>query len=138
LTFSTAQFNLASRTHPCLLSVTRPNQEIPMALHHLQSGEIANLQHFGGDALSSQSSALFKTDQLEVMCLVLPLGSSLPVHAVAGEITVQCLQGVIEFGTPGHLQKLQTGQLLYLRGGEPHSLLALEDACVLVTIVLGA
>lgn len=109
-----------------------------MALHHLRSGEIANLQPLGGDAVSSQSSALFKTDQLEVMRLVLPVGDSLPLHAVAGEITVQCLQGVIEFETPGHLQKLRAGQLLYLRGGEPHSLLALEDACVLVTIVLGA
>jgi quercetin dioxygenase-like cupin family protein len=108
-----------------------------MAIHHLKSGEIANLQPVGGDALSGQSSALFKTDQLEVIRLMLPTGRSLPVHAVAGEITVQCLQGVIEFGTPEHLQKLQAGQLLYLRGGEPHSLLALEDACVLVTIVLG-
>jgi quercetin dioxygenase-like cupin family protein len=114
------------------------NQEIPMALHHLQSGEIANLQDVGRDALSKQSRALFKTDQLEVMRLVLPLGSHLPLHSVAGEITVQCLQGVIEFGTPQQLQKLQAGQLLYLRGGEPHSLLALEDACVLVTVVLKA
>ena len=56
---------------------------------------------------------------------------------LAGETTVQCLQGRIEFTVPGQVQTLQAGQLLYLRGGEPHSLMALEDACALVTIVLG-
>lgn len=108
-----------------------------MAIPHLKSGEIANLLSVGGDALSSQSSALFKTEQLEVMRLLLPAGRTMPLHAVPGEITVQCLQGVVEFGTSDETQKLHAGQLLYLRGGEPHSLLALEDACVLVTIVLG-
>lgn len=109
-----------------------------MAIRHLKSGEIANLQPVGGDALSSQSSALFKTDQLEVLRLVLAAGGALPLHAMAGEITVQCLKGVVEFGTSEHTRELRAGQLLYLRGGEPHSLLALEESCVLVTIVLKA
>ena len=108
-----------------------------MAIHHLESGEIANLQALGGEALRNQSTALFKTDQLEVMRLVLLTGRAMPLHSVAGEITVQCLLGRIEFTVPGHVQTLQAGQLLYLRGGEPHSLLALEDACVLITLVLG-
>ena len=108
-----------------------------MAIPHLASGEIADLQALGGETPRNQSTALFKTTQLEVMRLVLPTGRSMPLHAVAGEITVQCLEGCIEFTVPGRVQTLQAGQLLYLRGGEPHSLLALEDACVLVTIVLG-
>ena len=108
-----------------------------MAIHHLESGEIANLQPLDGEAPLSQSTALFKTAQLEVIRLVLPKGRSMPLHSVAGETTVQCLQGRIEFTVPGQVQTLQAGQLLYLRGGEPHSLMALEDACVLVTIVLG-
>ncbi|MBT9515081.1 MAG: cupin domain-containing protein [Hydrogenophaga sp.] len=107
-----------------------------MALHHLESGEIANLRPLGGDALSTQSSALFKTEQLEVIRLVIARGREMPLHKVPGEITVQCLEGVIEFETPGRVQKLQAGQLLFLRGGVPHSLRALEDACVLVTILL--
>mgnify|MGYP006195636767 CR=1 FL=1 len=68
--------------------------------------------------------------------LRLPLGKAMPMHQVAGEITVQCLEGVIDFETPEGVQRLQTGQLLFLRGGVPHSLLAVEDASVLVTIVL--
>ena len=109
-----------------------------MALHHLESGEIATLLHQGGDALSSQSVALFKSEQIEVIRLRLPLGRAMPMHQVAGEITVQCLEGVIDFETPEGIQRLQAGQLLFLRGGVPHSLLALEDASVLVTIVLAS
>jgi quercetin dioxygenase-like cupin family protein len=108
-----------------------------MALHHLASGEIANLLHQGGDALSTQSVALFKSDQMEVIRLRLPLGRTMPMHQVAGDITVQCLEGVLDFETPEGVQRLQAGQLLFLRGGVPHSLLAVEDASVLLTIVLG-
>ena len=108
-----------------------------MALHHLASGEIANLLHQGGDALSMQSVALFKSEQMEVIRLRLPLGRSMPTHQVAGEITVQCLEGVLDFETPEGVQRLQAGQLLFLRGGVPHSLLAVEDTSVLLTIVLG-
>lgn len=107
-----------------------------MALHHLVSGEIANLLNQGGDALSTQSVALFKSGQLEVIRLRLPRGRAMPMHQVAGEITVQCLDGVLDFETPEGVQRLQAGQLLFLRGGVPHSLLAVEDASVLLTIVL--
>jgi quercetin dioxygenase-like cupin family protein len=55
---------------------------------------------------------------------------------VPGEITVQCLEGSIDFETPGRKQRLQAGQLLFLHGGEPHALLGVDDASVLVTIVL--
>ena len=41
-----------------------------MAIHHLASGEIANLHLLGGEALRNQSTALFKTTQLEVIRLV--------------------------------------------------------------------
>jgi quercetin dioxygenase-like cupin family protein len=107
-----------------------------MALNHLQSGDIANLLPIGADAVSSQSVALFKSEQLEVIRLVLPTGRAMPMHAVPGEITVQCLEGSIEFETPSGTQHLQAGQLLFLRGGEPHALLGIENASVLVTIVL--
>jgi quercetin dioxygenase-like cupin family protein len=107
-----------------------------MALHHLDSGEIADLMTQGGDALSTQSVALFKSEQLEVIRLRLPLGKGMPMHQVPGEITVQCLEGAIDFETPQGVQRLQTGQLLFLRGGVRHGLFAVEDASVLVTIVL--
>ncbi|MDR7149921.1 quercetin dioxygenase-like cupin family protein [Hydrogenophaga palleronii] len=107
-----------------------------MALNHLQPGEIANLRPTGADAVSSQSVALFKSEQLEVIRLVLPAGRAMPMHAVPGEITVQCLEGSIDFETPSGTQRLRAGQLVFLKGGEPHALTGVEEATVLVTIVL--
>jgi quercetin dioxygenase-like cupin family protein len=54
----------------------------------------------------------------------------------AGEITVQCIEGTIEFTADGRVCTLQTGQLLYLPGGVVHSLVGVGDASALVTIVL--
>ncbi len=70
------------------------------------------------------------------MRLILPAGKAVPSHQVAGEITVQCLEGSFEFTAEGLTQVMRAGQLLHLAGGAEHSLVALEDACALVTIVL--
>jgi quercetin dioxygenase-like cupin family protein len=73
-----------------------------------------------------QSEAVFKTNELEVMRLVLPKGKSMPAHKVAGDITVQCLEGSIEFTSDGATQVLVAGEMLYLAGGVPHSLPVLK------------
>ena len=85
---------------------------------------------------STQTLALFKSSELEVMRLILPAGKAVPSHQVAGEITVQCLEGSFEFTAESRTQIMRAGQLLHLSGGAQHSLVALEDASALVTIVL--
>ena len=108
-----------------------------MALEHLQPGQVANVQPYGAALANASNTALFKSAELEVMRLVLPKGKTMPAHQVNGEITIQCLEGVVEVdantSTPAILQ---AGHLLFLQGGAPHALLALEDASVLVTIVV--
>ncbi len=104
-----------------------------MALPHTASGQVVDLL---GGQVSDKTFALFKTQQLEVMRLVLPAGKAVPLHRVAGEITVQCLQGRLQFTSEGRTQLMCAGQLLHLAGGVEHSLLALEDTSALVTIVL--
>ena len=105
-----------------------------MALPHAASGQVVDL--LGSKAASAESFALFKTRQLEVMRLVLPAGKSVPPHQVAGEITVQCLEGRLEFAAGGQTRVMRAGQLLHLSGGVEYGLTALEDACALVTFVL--
>lgn len=105
-----------------------------MALSHAAPGQVVDL--LGSTVPSAQTLALFKSRQLEVMRLVLPAGKAVPSHQVAGEITVQCLEGSFEFTAEGLTQVMRAGQLLHLAGGAEHSLVALEDACALVTIVL--
>ena len=107
-----------------------------MAISHAASGQVVDIHRGGSELPSSKTYALFKASELEVMRLVMPAGKTFPTHSVPGEITVQCLEGKIEFTSQGTKQVLRAGQLLYLSGGVEHSLLALEDASVLVTIVL--
>ena len=107
-----------------------------MAIPHARSGQVVDILSADGTLPSANSFALFKSDQLEVMRVVLPAGKAFPPHRVAGEITVQCLEGSIDFSIDGASQVLRAGQLLYLEGGVLHGLVGIEDASALVTIVL--
>lgn len=84
------------------------------------------------------STALFKSRDLEVIRLLIGAGKGLPPHRVPGEITVQCVSGEVEIGLDGDRAVLQPGQMLYLAGDALHSVIAITDACVLVTIALHA
>lgn len=107
-----------------------------MAIPHVVSGEPVNVLPPASAPSDRQTVALFKTEELEVIRLVLAKGKSMPAHKVAGDITVQCLEGSILFNSEGADQTLAVGDMLYLAGGVVHSLTAIDDACALVHIVL--
>lgn len=107
-----------------------------MAIPHASSGQPISVCPFGHGLSSARTSALFKTDELEVIRLVLPTGKSMPQHKVAGDSTIQCLEGKIEVTVEDQTQILQAGQLVYLSGGVQHSFRGLQDASGLLTIVL--
>ncbi len=107
-----------------------------MAIPHASSGQVVDILSADGTLPSAKSFALFKSAQLEVMRVVLPAGKAFPPHRVAGEITVQCLDGRIDLSVDGASQVLRAGQLMHLASGVLHGLVGLEDASALVTIVL--
>lgn len=107
-----------------------------MSISHLSSGEIANLLPLGDRLEQTPTTALFKEAHLEVMRIVLPAGKAMPVHAVDGPVTVQCIEGEVDVEmTEGH-QILRAGDLIYLAAGVPHALTAFQNASILVTVVL--
>jgi quercetin dioxygenase-like cupin family protein len=108
-----------------------------MAIPHARSGQIVHLLARDGTLPTEISHALFKSEQLEVMRLWLPRGKSFPPHRVPGEITMQVLEGRVEIVVGGIPQILGAGQLMHVAGDLEHSLKGVEDASVLVTIVLG-
>ena len=107
-----------------------------MAISHANSGDVLDIRPLGSNLVNSQTIALFKSKNLEVMRLVLPRGKGMPMHSVPGDITMQCMEGTLEVVADGHAKPLAAGQLMYVAGGVPHSLTALADASVLVTIAL--
>jgi quercetin dioxygenase-like cupin family protein len=109
-----------------------------MAIPHALPGQPVDVAPLGARLAGEKTVALFKSEQLEVMRLVLPAGRALPPHQVPGEITIHCLEGRLAVGADGASHVLGAGQLLYLRGGAVHDVKALADASALVTIVLRA
>ncbi len=109
-----------------------------MAIAHASPGEIIDVRPWGEELSDHKTSTLFKSEQIEVLRLVLPAGKVIAEHQAPGEITVQCLEGRVAFTAAGKRKELTTGRMLYLTAGEPHALEALEDSSVLVTLALAS
>ena len=107
-----------------------------MAIPHAKSGEVVNVRPLGPGLSTASTWTIIKTDDLEVIRIVLPAGKELRPHKVPGEITVHCLEGKVEFHFGEQMRELTAATFLYLEGGSEHSLRASEDSSLLVTILL--
>ena len=108
-----------------------------MALRHVGPGEKVRLLPLAGEIADERTAALVKTAQFEAVRLVLPAGSTIPAHAVDGQISLYCLEGAVVLQTTGDL-RLDAGEWVYLDGGERHALRAIEDTALLLTILFDA
>lgn len=107
-----------------------------MAIPHAKSGEVIDIRPLGQRLHETVTSALVKSDELEVLRLVIPAGETIDRHQVPGAITVQCLEGRVIFKAGDVDRDLSAGEMLFLEGGTPHALRAVGDSSVLVTILL--
>ena len=110
-------------------------RRITLALPHATSGQLIDVRPLGTRMTECVSHALFKTQKLELIRLVLPSGKGMPEHAVPGAVTIQCLEGAIELDAHQTTQTIHAGELVYIAGGEPHALRSTEAASVLLTIL---
>lgn len=108
-----------------------------MALPHATSGTVIDLRPLGEKCATFSSIALVKTAQLEVIRMTMPRGKTMPAHKVAGEITVQCLEGNIAFSVNDTVHNLLAGDMIFVAGDATHALEALADSSALITILLG-
>ncbi len=107
-----------------------------MSIPHALAGQPVDVTPFGPGLAAQRSVALFKSEQLEVIRLVLAAGKAMPTHKVAGEITIQCLEGLLDVEANGQSTPLAAGQLVFLHGEVPHRVTARVAASALVTMVL--
>lgn len=107
-----------------------------MALPHARSGDVVSLLPLREKIATTATAAIIKAAQLEVIRVVLRAGQEMRQHDTPGEITVQCLEGEVEFHTGSSAHLLAAGDFLHLAPRAPHSLRALTDASLLVTIAL--
>jgi quercetin dioxygenase-like cupin family protein len=107
-----------------------------MAIPHAKPGERVDVRPLGSALASAQTKTLIRAEQVEVIRLVIPAGKQIDEHKAKGEIIVQCLEGKVAFTAFGKTPNLEAGQLLYMPTGEPHSVKGIEDASLLLTILL--
>lgn len=106
-----------------------------MATHHASPAEIVDLETWAQDLPEEHAKAIVKTRDMELARLVFRAGEEFKSHKVSGPVVVHCISGAIEFTAMGSTKILSSGQLLYLLPNELHSLRALSDAIVLLTIL---
>lgn len=106
-----------------------------MAIPHAFPGMPVDLLSDAESRAEPGSTALVKHESFEAVRLVIPKGQVLPHHQVDGAITIQCVEGRIEFTCGDRAHDMRAGHWLFLEGGERHSLSGVEDAVVLLTIM---
>ena len=107
-----------------------------MAIRHASSGELIDIRPLKDSLKNTISNALFKSNHLEVSRRVLLAGKDVPPHQIAGEMTIQCLEGSVELMVAGTTRSMRAGDLVCLAGCETYALRAVEDSSLLVTMLL--
>ncbi len=107
-----------------------------MALPHAQPLDVINVGPLGPNLADAVSTSLIKTDNLQLLHMVLPAHRDQPEHHVDQECTIHCLEGDVEVVTPGGVRRLRAGNLVVLPAKQKHSLRARTDCAVLVTLLL--
>ncbi|HEX5024561.1 MAG TPA: cupin domain-containing protein [Agriterribacter sp.] len=84
------------------------------------------------------SITIFKNDRMRIVLLGLHKGTELTRHTANGIISVQVLEGKINFTAESEATTLQKGQMIVLREKIPHSVKALEESFFLLTLAIGS
>ena len=77
---------------------------------------------------------VFKTDGMRIVLIALHKDAEMKKHTADGIISVQVLEGQILFTTLEKTIELNSGQMLALHKGVPHSVLAKEETIFLLTL----
>lgn len=104
-----------------------------MALKHAKPGETVALRPLGSALATARTSALVKSDRFEAVRLVIPAGTTIPSHKVDGYITLHCIEGLTILAADIDIE-LRPGDWVYLERGMSHSVRAIEDSSLLLTI----
>ena len=77
---------------------------------------------------------VFKTNGLRIVLIALHEGAAMARHTADGIISVQVLEGKLQFNTDQQSVELLSGQMLALHERIPHSVLALKESIFLLTL----
>jgi quercetin dioxygenase-like cupin family protein len=107
-----------------------------MALAHAQPLDIIDVNPLGEALASTPSHSLIKTERFQLIRVVLAAGEGMPAHHIQGEVSIQCIEGLVLVKAPRRECRIGPGQLVVLHGGESHSVTAEKSSSLLVSMLL--
>jgi nucleotide-binding universal stress UspA family protein/quercetin dioxygenase-like cupin family protein len=99
-------------------------------------GETIDVRPLGASLVSAHARTLSRTATMQIIRLIVRAGQEIPQHTSKSELVVHCLEGQVALTAFGRTQTLEAGELLVLPAGERHSLTGIEDASILLTILV--
>jgi quercetin dioxygenase-like cupin family protein len=107
-----------------------------MAIPHAYPGMPVDLRPLGEALARAETTAVVKNDDFEAIRLVLREGKEIcHEHEVQGMITIHCIEGRVALTAGGVTHELPAGHWTYLMRHDPHTLRAIEDSSVLLTVM---
>jgi len=101
----------------------------------VKPGETVDVRRLGAVLEIRQRTLLVKTENVEIIHMVIPAGETIPTHEAQGEIILHCLEGRVSLSALEGSHELKAGQLFYFCINEPFSICGVDKASLLVTII---
>lgn len=98
----------------------------------MKHANILNNQVFKEDKVSI--SVLLETETSKEIRILFKKGQEMKKHQTSFPITVEIVDGQINFGVKNKVHNLIKGDIVALNGGVPHDLLAIEQSIVRLTL----
>lgn len=107
-----------------------------MSIPHHAPGEVIDISPYGPNFASATSETLIRQSHIEVFRFILKAGKTTPEHTAAGAVTIQCIEGEVELVLAEKSRVLKANNLVYLAAGHGHSVKAISDSTLLITVLL--
>ncbi len=82
------------------------------------------------------SVTIFKSETMRIVLMGLHAHAELKTHKANGVISVQVLEGTVDFSTADQISHMEKGHMIALKENVLHSLIALKDSFVLLTLAM--
>lgn len=82
------------------------------------------------------SITIFKSDNMTIVLIGMHANAELKTHTAKGHICVQVLEGGINFTTEQKMVSMGKGQMISLKKNIPHSVLAIKESFILLTMMI--
>lgn len=110
-----------------LIDATLVNIDLPMYMQQIK--EESSWKDGKRNAIT-----VFKTNGLRIVLIALHEGAEMARHTADGIISVQVLEGKLQFNTDRQSVELFNGQMLALHERIPHSVMAIKETIFLLTL----